>query len=45
MASTRPEKGWNDYDGVDVKGKTVLILINDPDLKQRASKGRSAARQ
>ena len=27
-----PEKGWDDYAGVDVKGKTVLILINDPDF-------------
>ncbi|QIG54109.1 M28 family peptidase [Altererythrobacter sp. BO-6] len=26
-----PERGWNDYDGVDVKGKTVVILVNDPD--------------
>ncbi|MET0308836.1 MAG: M28 family metallopeptidase [Sphingomonas sp.] len=26
-----PERGWNDYAGVDVKGKTVIILINDPD--------------
>lgn len=25
-----PEYGWNDYAGVDVRGKTVLILINDP---------------
>ncbi len=25
-----PEFGWNDYVGVDVKGKTVVILINDP---------------
>lgn len=25
-----PEYNWNDYAGVDVKGKTVLILINDP---------------
>ena len=25
-----PEYGWNDYAGVDVKGKTVIILINDP---------------
>jgi Zn-dependent M28 family amino/carboxypeptidase len=25
-----PEYGWNDYQGVDVKGKTVVILINDP---------------
>ncbi|WP_066801526.1 M28 family peptidase [Sphingomonas soli] len=26
-----PERGWNDYAGVDVKGKTVLILVNDAD--------------
>ena len=25
-----PEYGWNDYDGVDVKGKTVVMLVNDP---------------
>ena len=25
-----PELGWNDYAGVDVKGKTVVILVNDP---------------
>jgi len=25
-----PEFGWNDYADVDVTGKTVLILINDP---------------
>jgi Zn-dependent M28 family amino/carboxypeptidase len=28
-----PERGWNDYAGVDVKGKTVVILINDPDWR------------
>lgn len=28
---TAPERGWDDYAGVDVKGKTVLILVNDPD--------------
>jgi Zn-dependent M28 family amino/carboxypeptidase len=26
-----PEKHWNDYAGVDVHGKTVVILVNDPD--------------
>jgi Zn-dependent M28 family amino/carboxypeptidase len=26
-----PEKGWNDYSGLDVRGKTVIILVNDPD--------------
>ncbi|MEM7415111.1 MAG: M28 family metallopeptidase [Gemmatimonadota bacterium] len=25
-----PEFGWNDYEGVDVEGKTVVILVNDP---------------
>jgi Zn-dependent M28 family amino/carboxypeptidase len=25
-----PEQKWNDYDGVDVKGKWVLIMVNDP---------------
>ena len=25
-----PEQGWNDYAGVDVKGKTVVMFINDP---------------
>ncbi|MEQ8772900.1 MAG: M28 family metallopeptidase, partial [Erythrobacter sp.] len=26
-----PERGWNDYEGIDVTGKTVVILVNDPD--------------
>jgi Zn-dependent M28 family amino/carboxypeptidase len=34
---TAPEKGWNDYAGVDVKGKTVVILVNDPDWQTPAS--------
>jgi Zn-dependent M28 family amino/carboxypeptidase len=25
-----PEYGWDDYAGVDMKGKTAVILINDP---------------
>ena len=25
-----PEYGWNDYDGLDVTGKTVIMLVNDP---------------
>ncbi|MEI8606615.1 M28 family metallopeptidase [Pseudoalteromonas sp. B160] len=25
-----PEYNWNDYAGLDVKGKTVVILVNDP---------------
>jgi Zn-dependent M28 family amino/carboxypeptidase len=25
-----PEQQWNDYAGIDVKGKTVVMLVNDP---------------
>ncbi len=25
-----PEYGWDDYKGLDVKGKTVVVLVNDP---------------
>ncbi len=25
-----PEYGWNDYEGLDVKGKTVVVMVNDP---------------
>jgi len=25
-----PEYNWNDYKDIDVKGKTVLVLVNDP---------------
>src|SRR5690606_18940041 len=25
-----PEYGWNDYEGVDWKGKTAVVLVNDP---------------
>jgi Zn-dependent M28 family amino/carboxypeptidase len=25
-----PEQKWNDYAGLDVKGKTVVMLVNDP---------------
>ncbi|WBH17490.1 M28 family metallopeptidase [Sphingomonas radiodurans] len=32
-----PEKGWNDYAGLDVKGKTVVILVNDPDWQTAAA--------
>jgi Zn-dependent M28 family amino/carboxypeptidase len=29
-----PEKDWNDYAGLEVKGKTVVILVNDPDYER-----------
>ncbi len=25
-----PEFNWNDYEGLDVKGKTVVVMVNDP---------------
>ena len=34
-----PEKGWNDYAGLDVRGKTVVILVNDPDYETAANTG------
>src|SRR5512135_1966770 len=30
-----PEYHWDDYAGVDVKGKTAVILINDPGNEER----------
>jgi Zn-dependent M28 family amino/carboxypeptidase len=31
-----PELGWNDYAGLDVAGKTVIVLVNDPDFDAEA---------
>jgi Zn-dependent M28 family amino/carboxypeptidase len=28
-----PEYGWNDYEGLDVKNKIVVALVNDPGLR------------
>jgi Zn-dependent M28 family amino/carboxypeptidase len=30
-----PEYSWNDYEGLDVKGKTVVVLVNDPGYATR----------
>ena len=27
-----PERGWDDYKGVDLTGKIMLVLVNDPDF-------------
>lgn len=27
---TAPEEGWNDFKGTDVKGKIVVMMVNDP---------------
>ena len=32
-----PEYDWNDYEGLDVKGKTVVMLINDPGFENPES--------
>ncbi len=34
-----PEKGWNDYAGIDMRGKTAVILVNDPDHGQNWLEG------
>jgi len=34
-----PEKGWNDYAGLDMKGKTAVILVNDPDYETQGLEG------
>ncbi len=30
-----PERGWDDYKGVDLKGKIAVFLINDPDFEAK----------
>ena len=30
---TAPERTWDDFKGVDLKGKIALVLINDPDFE------------
>lgn len=34
-----PELGWNDYAGLDMKGKTAVILVNDPDYAMETQDG------
>jgi len=31
-----PERNWDDFKGLDVKGKIVVVLINDPDFETGA---------
>jgi Zn-dependent M28 family amino/carboxypeptidase len=28
-----PERGWDDFKGVDLKGKVMVVLVNDPDFE------------
>lgn len=32
-----PEYGWDDYAGIDVRGKTVIVLVNDPGFATKDS--------
>jgi Zn-dependent M28 family amino/carboxypeptidase len=33
---TAPERGWDDFKGVDLKGKVAVMLVNDPDFEAQA---------
>jgi Zn-dependent M28 family amino/carboxypeptidase len=35
-----PEYGWDDYKGIDVRGKTLVMLINDPPIPDPNDKSR-----
>jgi Zn-dependent M28 family amino/carboxypeptidase len=37
-----PEYGWDDYKGLDVRGKTVVMLINDPAVTVAGAGGDTA---
>ncbi|MBI1408225.1 MAG: M28 family peptidase [Caulobacter sp.] len=30
---TAPERDWDDFKGMDVKGKIIVVLVNDPDFE------------
>lgn len=32
-----PERGWDDFKGVDLRGKVAVILVNDPDFEAAAA--------
>jgi len=34
-----PERGWDDFKGVDLRGKILVMLINDPDFEAKPSDG------
>ena len=35
-----PEYGWNDFKGMDLRGKTLLMLVNDPQVPDPANPDR-----
>ena len=40
-----PEYGWDDYKDVDVKGKTIVMLINDPAVPDASDRIQSSTRR
>ena len=34
-----PERGWNDYESVDMDGRIAVILVNDPDFENPRHEG------
>ena len=43
-----PEAGWDDFKGVDLRGKTLVFLVNDPDFEAKPgddAKGRFGDRR
>ncbi|WP_174274270.1 M28 family metallopeptidase [Sphingomonas bacterium] len=36
---TAPEKNWDDFKGVDLHGKVIVVLINDPDYETGVAGG------
>ena len=41
---TAPEYQWDDFKGVDVKGKTIVVLVNDPQVPDAADPSRLDAK-
>ena len=39
-----PEFNWDDYKGLDVKGKTLVMLVNDPPVRDRRRPSSSTRR-
>ena len=39
-----PEFNWDDFRGIDVKGKTIIVLVNDPPVTSATSRARSTTR-
>ena len=43
-ASPRPSTSWDDFKGLDVKGKTIVVLVNDPQVPDPADPAKLDAR-